>query len=79
MTRDEALNWVATVFEAPVGSLTDDTPQAQVPGWDSLGVLTMLADLDEKFKIQIDETQVKALGKVGDILALLHKHGALAA
>jgi acyl carrier protein len=79
VTQDEALKWVATVFEAPAGSLTADTPQSDIPGWDSLGVLTMMADLDEKFKIQLDEGDVKAMTRVSDILALLQKHGALAA
>jgi acyl carrier protein len=38
-----------------------------------------MADLDEKFKIQLGEDDIKSLVRVNDILALLHKHGVLAA
>lgn len=79
MTKDEALNWLATVFEAPAGSLTPDTVRDDVPGWDSLGVLAMMADLDEKFSIQLSDAEVEALAKVSDVLALLQQRGALAA
>lgn len=77
MTTDEALKWVATVLEAPAGSLTPDTLRADVPGWDSLGMLAMMADLDEKFGIQLDDKGIEALTTVGDVLALLKTHGAL--
>ena len=77
--REAALNWIATVFEEPVGNLRPETTRDQIRGWDSMGMLTLMADLDEKFKIQLDENDVTSLRTVGDLLELLARHGALKA
>lgn len=79
MTRDEALAWVAQVFEESPGNVRPDTPRDEIGGWDSLGVLTLMADLDEKFDIRVSEKDVAALKRVQDILDLLERGGQLAA
>ena len=79
MTRDEALAWLAGVFEDPLGSLRPDTPRDEVRGWDSLGVLTLMADLDEKFDLRVGEKEMAAMTSVQDILDLLNRSGKLAA
>ena len=77
MTQDEALIWVATVFEEPPENVRPETVKDEIRGWDSLGVLTLMADLDEKFQIQLTEQDIEGLEAVADILELLQKHGAL--
>ena len=77
MTRDEALVWVATVFEEPPANVGPETLQDEIAGWDSLGLLTLMADLAEKFQIQLSENDIRGLASVKDILALLEQHGAL--
>ena len=79
MTRDEAMTWLAGVFEEPPGSLHPDTPRDEVRGWDSLGVLSLMADLDEKFDIRVSEKEMAAMTKVQDVLDLLNRSGKLAA
>jgi len=79
MTRDEALAWVATVFEEPPENVRPDTPRDEIGGWDSLGVLTLMADLDEKFDIRVSEKDMSAMTSVQDILDLLDRNGKLAA
>jgi acyl carrier protein len=79
MTRDEALAWVAAVFEEPPANVRPDTPRDEIGGWDSLGVLTLMADLDEKFDIRVSEKEMSAMTSVQDILDLLGRNGKLAA
>lgn len=79
MTRDEALTWLSGVFEEPSGRLRPETPRDEVGGWDSLGVLTLMADLDEKFDIRVDEKEMASMSRVQDILDLLDRSGKLAA
>lgn len=79
MTRDEALAWVASVFEEPVANVRPDTPRDEIAGWDSLGVLTLMADLDEKFDIRVSEKEMTAMTSVQDILDLLERNSKLAA
>jgi acyl carrier protein len=77
MTRDEALAWLAQVFEEPAGNVRPDTPRDEIVGWDSLGVLTLMADLDEKFNLQLSENESKDMKSIKDLLAFLEKNGAV--
>ena len=79
MTRDETLAWLAGVFEEAVENVRPDTPRVAIAGWDSLGVLTLMADLDEKFDIRVSEKEMSAMTTVQDVIDLLNRHGKLAA
>jgi len=78
ISLQDALNWIAEVLGEPAGRITVDTPSSAIKGWDSLGTLMLIAELDEKFGIQLDEGEMYALKTVGDILAVLERQGALA-
>lgn len=78
LTPAGALQWVAELFEEPVAKLTPETPRAEIPSWDSLGVLTLMAALDEQFGILLTDQEIRAMTKVGDILEVLRRDGKLA-
>jgi len=75
MTTQEATKWLAELFEESAERLTPETPRDAVPAWDSLGELTLMADMDEKFGILLTDTQLKAMTKVDDILQVLRNNG----
>jgi acyl carrier protein len=77
MNQAEALAWVAEVFQEPADTLTVETLRKDIAMWDSLGVLTLMAELDEKFDLVISDQETRAMTKVGDILALLQTNGKL--
>jgi acyl carrier protein len=77
MTQDEALKWFADLFGLPASSISPETTRAQVLTWDSLGVLTLMAALDETFNIVTDDATMRSMQSVGDVLNLLRKHGKL--
>jgi len=79
MTRDEILVWLAGIFEEPAGNVRPDTPRDQIAGWDSLGVLTLMADLDEKFDVHANEKEMRDMTRIQDVIDLLARHGKLAA
>jgi acyl carrier protein len=74
-TSEEAVKWVARVFQQPPDSLTPETPRDSIPLWDSLGVLTLMAELDEKFGILLSDQEMRSMTKVGDILEVLRRNG----
>jgi acyl carrier protein len=78
MTRDEALAWLATLFDEPKGAINPDTVRENIAGWDSLGVLTLMAEMDEKFEIQLSENDIENMTTVGSILDILERHQKLA-
>jgi acyl carrier protein len=77
MTEQEALKWIAELFEEPVENIRPETKQDEVEGWDSLGVLSLMAGLDEEFDILMSEEEMQNLHTVADILDVLKKNGCL--
>ena len=78
MSQQEALKWFADLFGLPPASITPATTRTEVLTWDSLGVLTLMAALDETFNLVTNDTDMRAMQKVGDVLDLLRQHGKLA-
>lgn len=77
MDTKNALNWIAEIFEEPAGRIAAGTSRESIAGWDSLGTLSLIAALDEKFDIHLDEKEIEAMSVVQDILRVLQRHGAL--
>ncbi len=75
MKLEEFLQWIADLFEEPAENITMETLRIDIDAWDSLGILTLMAELDEKYDIMLSEDDIQELQKVGDILDLLKKHG----
>lgn len=78
MTETEAVAWIAQVFEMAPDQLTPDTHRDNVPAWDSLGVLTLMASLDSDFGIVLTDDDIQAVKTVGDLLNVMRRHGTLA-
>jgi acyl carrier protein len=77
MTDEEAIKWFADLFGLPTSSLSTATTRSDIPTWDSLGVLTLMAALDETFNLVVDDATMRSLQGVGDVLGLLRKNGKL--
>lgn len=75
MTQDEALKWLADVFGISPANLNPDTPRTDISNWDSMGVLALMSSLDETFGIVVDDADMRAMKKVGDVIALLQARG----
>jgi len=78
MNADEALAWVSEVFEEAPGRIAAATLRKEIPGWDSLGTLSLIAALDERFDIHLSEQDIEGMQRVDDIFEILRRHGALA-
>ena len=77
MTEREAVEWIARVFEESPDRVTSDTLRDDIPAWDSLGVLTLMASLDSDFGIVLTDDDVQVIKKVGDILDVMRRNGKL--
>ncbi len=77
MTQQEALEWIARLFEEKPERVTPDTVRDDIPAWDSLGVLTLMADLDSQLGIQLSDDEVQGMKSVKDILNILQRNGKL--
>lgn len=77
MNIQDALNWISEVFEESPGRIGASTARDAIPGWDSLGTLSLIAGLDEKFDIHLSEQEIEGMSSVEDIFAILRRQGAL--
>ena len=77
ITATDALRMLEEAFAADPGSLTPTVARRDLPGWDSMGALMLIAELDSRFGIILTPEQSKTMAYVRDVLDLLRSHGAL--
>jgi acyl carrier protein len=77
VTEAQALTWIAELFAEPPEAITPGTKRDDVRDWDSLGVLTLIAGLDEKFQLVLADGQAQGMSSVKDILDVLRANGRL--
>ncbi|MFM1945475.1 MAG: hypothetical protein RI897_4457 [Verrucomicrobiota bacterium] len=77
MNEAEALRWIAELFEEAPENVRADTPRSDIATWDSLGVLTLMADLNERFDIIMTAEQIGGMASVADLLEVLRSNGKL--
>jgi acyl carrier protein len=73
----QALGWIADIFEQPPSTIGEATQRADIPAWDSLGQLLLMAALDQRFGIRMTQTELSSIASVRDILELLSRYGRL--
>ena len=77
VTENEAIKWITELFEESIDNIKPETRRDEIQSWDSLGVLNLIAGLDQQFDVLLAEDEVTGLKKVGDILEILKKYGKL--
>jgi acyl carrier protein len=77
MTQKEAIKWIAEVFEEDAAKLTPELNRQDFERWDSLGMLTLIAALDEQFSIVLTEEDMQTLTSINSILNVLRDHKVL--
>jgi acyl carrier protein len=75
MNQLDALAWIADLFEEPRERILPETKREAIPTWDSLGVLTLMAGLDETFGLLLKEEDMLSMQSVQDILDVLIRNG----
>lgn len=73
----QVMDWLAQAFNEPREKITPETRREDIASWDSLGVLVLMADLDEKFDLVLTDQDMRAMTKIGDVLAVLRERGKL--
>ena len=77
LTSEQALELLAECFGEAASALHAGRHRDSVPGWDSMGALMFIAELDERFGLTLDAEVSRAMSTVEDALAFMRQHGAL--
>lgn len=75
MTLEEALTWIADLFEESVENIAPETLREDIEAWDSLGMLTLMAGFDEDFDILLTDEDMQNLHNVNNIIEILRRNG----
>lgn len=73
----EALAMFSECFMEPVDKLSPGVLRESIPGWDSMGALMLIAEIDERFQLELSAEESRGMQSIGDALAFLKRHGAL--
>jgi acyl carrier protein len=65
------------VYEESPDRVTPDTIRDEIPAWDSLGVLTLMASLDSDFGIVLSDDDIQSVKSVRDVLEIMRRNGKL--
>ena len=75
MTEEKLLKSIQVALDMTEGSITLESSSENTEGWDSLGQLSILQQLDKLFEGKIAAIEEMASAdSVGDIMTLLQKH-----
>ena len=75
MTRAELRKIVADVLEVDPDQLAPEVELGSIEGFDSVSVLSLIIELDEKAGIKLPPTAAGALKRYGDIEGLAAQSG----
>lgn len=73
----EVLAMLAECFGIDPVELRPETQRAALPGWDSMGALMLMAELDDRFGLELTAETSRSMRSVGDMLAFLREHRVL--
>jgi acyl carrier protein len=77
MTTPEALEMLAACFNEPLDTLTPQSRREDMPGWDSMGVVMLIAELDERFNLELSAERSRSMQQISEVLDFLREHGLL--
>lgn len=77
LSTQEALEVMANAFNEPIEKLLPETPRASIPGWDSMGALLLIAELDERLGLELPAEVSREMKRVQHMLDFLAEQGVL--
>lgn len=77
ITESDALGLLAETFAEPLENIRPEVAREHIAGWDSMGALMLMAELDERFSLQLTAEISKQMRCVADVLDYLRQNGVL--
>ncbi len=66
---------IAEAFNETTDAITPDRLRETLPGWDSMGALMLIAEIDERFGVELGAETSRQMKSVNDILTFLGNQG----
>jgi acyl carrier protein len=77
ITVAQALDMLCECFNLPPGTLAPETERDAIQEWDSMGALMLMAELDERFGLELTADLSREMTRVSHVLDFLRTAGEL--
>lgn len=77
ISLSDALDMLAECFNMPADALHADLERDAIDDWDSMGSVMLMAELDERFGLELTAEVSREMKRIGDVLEFLRVHGVL--
>lgn len=74
MIEGRVLALIEEATQAEPGSVTTAVALAQLDGWDSMGIVMFLGELDDKLHVDLTADDLQPCVTVADLVALVLRH-----
>ena len=71
MNTQEAISWLADIFNVDEADIQLDQPRESLDYWDSMGMLLLMGDLDDLFDFTLSEDELNNISTINELLAIL--------
>lgn len=71
MNTQEAISWLANIFNVDEADIRLDQPRESLDYWDSMGMLLLMGELDELFNFTLSENELNSISTINDLLGIL--------
>jgi acyl carrier protein len=72
-TRTKLKQVMAALFRCDVEELTDQTGPGDIPGWDSLGHVTLMAEIQKQFGAHVPIEDAIEVESIDDLVMVLER------
>ncbi len=73
MTKQIVKEVMASVFEIDANTISDDASQKTISKWDSLEHLNLIVELEEKFNLSFEPTEIGEMVSLDKIVLIIEK------
>lgn len=64
---------IADLFKCDVSQLNDETGPGDIPGWDSLGHVALMAEIQKKFGTHVPVEDAISVESINDLVQILNR------
>ena len=75
MNKEKLRTCFSQSLGIPMEQVTDDLTYNTIEAWDSVGHMTLVADLETAFDVVLDTDDILDLSSVRQAVVILRKHG----
>jgi acyl carrier protein len=72
-TNAQLKTLIANLFKCDAAQLTDSVGPGEVPGWDSLGHVTLMAEIQKQFGKHVPVEDAIEVESIADLVAILDR------